>query len=123
VRRLDLRVVLHPTCAARHLGLVETMRRVAEQCAAEVEVPVSLACCAMAGDRGLLFPELNAAALTMEAAEVRAGRFDRHCSNNLTCEIGMTQATGLPYVSLLYLVEEASRPVNDLRGETRPAGA
>jgi D-lactate dehydrogenase len=122
VRKQDLRVVLHPTCAARHLGLVETMRRIAERCAAEVEVPVSLACCAMAGDRGLLFPELNAAALTMEAAEVRAGRFDRHCSNNLTCEIGMAQATGLPYVSLLYLVEEASRPLSRLKGGTPPAG-
>ncbi|HYU31370.1 MAG TPA: hypothetical protein VEW48_04350 [Thermoanaerobaculia bacterium] len=65
---------------------------------------------AMAGDRGLLFPELTASAVAPEAAEVHAGHYDRQYSNNLTCEIGMTQATGLPYVSLLYLVEEASRP-------------
>ncbi len=110
LRRQDLRVVLHPTCAARHLGLVDDMRRIAERCASEVDIPVRLGCCAMAGDRGLLFPELTASAVAPEAAEVHAGHYDRHCSNNLTCEIGMTQATGLPYVSLLYLVEEASRP-------------
>jgi D-lactate dehydrogenase len=109
LRRQDLRVVLHPTCAARHLGLESEMRRIAERCATSVEVPVRLGCCGMAGDRGLLFPELTAAAVAPEAAEVHAGHYDRHCSNNLTCEIGMTQASGLPYLSLLYLVEEASR--------------
>ena len=108
LRRQELRVALHPTCAARHLGLVDDMRRIAERCATEVTIPLSLGCCGMAGDRGLLFPELTAAAVAAEGAEVQAARADRHCSNNLTCEIGMAQATGLPYVSLLYLVEEAS---------------
>jgi D-lactate dehydrogenase len=109
LHRQDLRVVLHPTCAARHLGLDADMRRIAERCATSVDVPVRLGCCAMAGDRGLLYPELTAAAVTLEAAEVQAGNYDRFASNNLTCEIGMRQATGLPYESLLYLVEEASR--------------
>jgi D-lactate dehydrogenase len=94
VRRQELRVALHPTCAARHLGLVDDMRRIAERCASVVEVPVRLGCCAMAGDRGLLFPELTASAVAPEAAEVHAGRPDRQYSNNLT-----------------YLVEEATRPV------------
>ena len=40
---------------------------------------------------------------------MQARDYDRFLSNNLTCEIGMTQATGLPYRSLLELVEEASR--------------
>ncbi len=127
LRRQDLRVVLHPTCAARHLGLEGDMRRIAERCASGVDIPVRLGCCAMAGDRGLLFPELTASAVAPEAAEVKAGHYDRHCSNNLTCEIGMTQATGLPYVSLLYLVEEASRPMNpttaELPGKPRRAGS
>lgn len=110
LHRQDLRVVLHPTCAARHLGLDGDMRRIAERCALTVDVPVRLGCCGMAGDRGLLIPELTATAVAPEAAEVQDGAYDRYASNNLTCEIGMTQATGLPYESLLYLVEEASRP-------------
>ena len=109
IHQQDLRVVLHPTCAARHMGLDGTMRRIAERCATSVDVPVRLGCCAMAGDRGLLYPELTASAVAPEAAEVQAGSYDRFFSNNLTCEIGMTQATGLPYRSLLELVEEASR--------------
>jgi len=123
VQRQDLRVALHPTCAARHLGLVEEMRRIAERCASNVEVPINLTCCAMAGDRGLLFPELNASAVAPEAAEVQAGKFDRCYSNNLTCEIGMTQATGREYVSLLYLVEAATaRSIGNARDAASPAG-
>jgi len=110
IRRQEIRVALHPTCAARELGIVDEMRRVAERCASEVTVPMSLGCCAMAGDRGLLFPELTASAVVPEAAEVHAGRYQGWYSNNLTCEMGMTQATGLPYVSLLYLIERASAP-------------
>nr|WP_225937710.1 FAD-binding and (Fe-S)-binding domain-containing protein [Myxococcus sp. RHSTA-1-4] len=110
VHRLERRVVLHPTCAARKLDLVDTMRGVAERCATHVEVPLSLGCCAMAGDRGLLHPELTGSAVAPERAEVLAGAFEGHYSSNLTCEVGMTQATGVAYTSLLYLVEEATRP-------------
>jgi D-lactate dehydrogenase len=110
VRRLDRRVLLHPTCASRKLDEGAAMRAVAALCAARVEVPLELACCAMAGDRGLLFPELNASAVASERAEVlEAGDVAGHYANNLACEIGMSQGTSLGYTSFLYLVEEASR--------------
>jgi D-lactate dehydrogenase len=110
LRRLDRRVVLHPTCASRKLDEGAAMRTVAELCAARVEVPVKLSCCAMAGDRGLLFPELNASAITAERGEIaKLDDVAGHYANNLACEIGMTQATSMPYASFLYLVEEASR--------------
>jgi D-lactate dehydrogenase len=110
VRRLDRRVVLHPTCASRKLDEGAAMRAVAALCAARVEVPIKLACCAMAGDRGLLFPELNASAVASERAEVlEADDAAGHYANNLACEIGMSQGTSLDYTSFLYLVEEASR--------------
>lgn len=110
MRRLDRRVVLHPTCASRKLDEGAALRAVAEMCAMRVEVPGKLSCCAMAGDRGLLFPELNASAVSKERAEIEALEgVAGHYANNLACEIGMTQATSIPYASFLYLVEEASR--------------
>ncbi|HSO35128.1 MAG TPA: (Fe-S)-binding protein, partial [Labilithrix sp.] len=110
ISRLDRRVVLHPTCASRKLDEGAALRDVAELCATRVEVPVHLVCCAMAGDRGLTHPELNASAVAPERAEVEALEgVSGHYANNLACEIGMTQATSLPYTSFLYLVEEASR--------------
>ena len=42
-------------------------------------------------------------------AELRSGEFDAHASCNRTCELGMTRATGRPYVHVLELVERATR--------------
>jgi D-lactate dehydrogenase len=117
VRKLPRRVALHPTCASRKLELVDALRSVAEQCASEVTVPIHLGCCAMAGDRGLLYPELTADAVSAERRELMDGEFDGYYSSNLTCEIGMSQATGRPYRSILYLVEEATR-----RSDTQISG-
>lgn len=109
VKKLDRRVVLHPTCAARKLELAGVMKDLAEKCAREVYIPLDLSCCAMAGDRGLLYPELTAAATFKESAEVASISHDGCYSNNLSCELGMSRATGSNYRSLLYLLEEASR--------------
>ena len=104
------RVVLHPTCAARKLDGGAALRAVAQRCAVHAEVPLDLGCCAMAGDRGLMYPELTASAVAPERAELLAGGGQPACyANNLACEMGMTQATGVPYVSFLYLVEKATR--------------
>ncbi|MBI5538257.1 MAG: FAD-binding oxidoreductase [Deltaproteobacteria bacterium] len=109
VRRLQRKAVLHPTCAARKLGIVASMEAIAGQCADEPMVPLALSCCATAGDRGLLYPELTASATQAEKAEVAGSDGDGHYSNNLTCEIGLREAVGKDYVSLLYLLEEASK--------------
>jgi D-lactate dehydrogenase len=109
IDRLDRRVVLHPSCAARKMELAGALQQIAERCARSVEVPVNLTCCGMAGDRGLIYPELSAAAIFAEGAEIRAAHADGYYSNNLTCEIGMSQASGVDYRSILYLLEEASR--------------
>jgi D-lactate dehydrogenase len=64
----------------------------------------------MAGDRGLLHPELTAAATAAEAAEVTARPFDAHVSANRTCELALEQATARPYESIVCLLERATRP-------------
>lgn len=67
VRPLPDKVILHPNCAGRKLGLQEKLLAVAQRCAAEVVIPKNLDCCGFAGDRGLLFPELTASATALEA--------------------------------------------------------
>jgi D-lactate dehydrogenase len=103
-------VILHPNCSARKLGLDSTMLAIAEQCAGSATIPLNLGCCAFAGDRGLLFPELTASATEKESAEVLAEDYDGYYSSNIPCEIGMSEATGKGYMSILYLVESASNP-------------
>ncbi|MHB8779206.1 MAG: hypothetical protein ACYC6R_15820 [Anaerolineales bacterium] len=102
-------VVLHPNCSARKLGLDGKMFAIAQQCAKSATLPLHLGCCAFAGDRGLLLPELTQSATEKETAEVNARDYDGYYSSNIPCEIGMSEATGKDYLSIVYLVEKASR--------------
>ncbi|MFD0123371.1 FAD-binding and (Fe-S)-binding domain-containing protein [Streptomyces virginiae] len=110
IRRTVGSAVLHPTCSMRHLGDEDRLRAVAEACAEEVVVPDDAGCCAFAGDRGMLHPELTASATAREAAEVTARTFDAHLSANRMCEVGMDRATGRSYRSALLELEHATRP-------------
>ncbi|MBN8866577.1 MAG: FAD-binding oxidoreductase [Solirubrobacterales bacterium] len=108
-RKVDS-VTVHPTCSGRHLGLERSLVRIAGQVAERVEVPDTATCCGFAGDRGLLHPELTESATAQEAAEVKAEPTSKYVSSNRTCEVGLERATGEPYGSFVYLLEEATRP-------------
>jgi D-lactate dehydrogenase len=111
VNPLDEEVILHPNCSARKLGLDPKLLAIAQKCARSATVPLNLGCCAFAGDRGLLFPELTASATEKESAEVNLHEYDGYYSSNIPCEIGMSEATGKDYMSIVYLVERASRRI------------
>ncbi|MGB0121124.1 MAG: FAD-binding and (Fe-S)-binding domain-containing protein [Solirubrobacterales bacterium] len=102
-------VTVHPTCSGRHMDQVRALVRIADVLAEEVHVPDTATCCGFAGDRGFLHPELTASATEAEAREVKANPTTNHISSNRTCEVGMEQATGEPYSSFIYLLEELSR--------------
>ncbi|WZH38860.1 MAG: FAD-binding and (Fe-S)-binding domain-containing protein [Microbacterium enclense] len=102
-------LALHPTCSSRQLGIDPALRAIGEAVASEIRVPDAWGCCAYAGDRGMLHPELTEAATAPEAAEVAGWGADAHASCNRTCELGMTKATGETYVHVLELLERATR--------------
>ena len=102
-------LAVHPTCSSVQLGINDHLLRVAGACAEHATVPFAWGCCGYAGDRGMLHPELTAAATAPEAAEVQAGAFDAYASLNRTCEQGMTEATGKPYEHVLQVLERVSR--------------
>ncbi|HEX3434818.1 MAG TPA: FAD-binding and (Fe-S)-binding domain-containing protein [Solirubrobacteraceae bacterium] len=103
-------LALHPTCSVAQLGLGGKLRAVANALADEVVVPAASTCCGMAGDRGLLHPELPASAMRDAAAELSGRRLDAHVCSNRTCEIGLQQTTGAPYASFVLLLERLTRP-------------
>jgi D-lactate dehydrogenase len=106
VKRKVGSVAVHPTCSARHMGLLHRLQEVAAALADEVVVPAAATCCGYAGDRGMLHPELTAAATADEAAELAGRDFDAHICGNRTCEIGLTEATGKPYASFVHLLDQ-----------------
>jgi len=102
-------VALHPVCSVTKMGIGAKFEAIARACSQQVFVPIDAGCCAFAGDRGFLFPELTQSATRLEAAEVKAKQPDECYSSSRTCEIGMTRATGQVYRSYMYLLEKATR--------------
>ncbi|MBK9738451.1 MAG: FAD-binding oxidoreductase [Actinobacteria bacterium] len=103
-------IALHPTCSSTRMTVNADLLVLARAIADEAVVPEGWGCCAFAGDRGLLHPELTASATAAEARSVSAREFDAYASLNRTCELGMSRATGRPYRHILELLEEATRP-------------
>ncbi|WP_022668643.1 FAD-binding and (Fe-S)-binding domain-containing protein [Desulfospira joergensenii] len=107
----DTRIAIHPTCSTRKMGLEIKLKELAEKCATQVVWPEDIHCCGFAGDRGFNFPELNESAL--------AGLDEHVCtceagySTSVTCEVGLSLHGKIPYSSILYLVDEVTRPGRD----------
>lgn len=102
-------VAVHITCSSRKMGLEPAWHAVAEACSEMAVFPDTVGCCGFAGDRGFHFPELTRAALQPLRGEV-AGRCTAAFSNSRTCEIGLSQHSGLYYKSIIYLVDRCTRP-------------
>ena len=103
-------LALHPTCSSTRMGLNDALGVVAGAVAERVDIPENWGCCAFAGDRGMLHPELTASATARQAADVADMDAAAHASCNRTCELGMTRATGSQYRHVLELLEEVTRP-------------
>jgi D-lactate dehydrogenase len=102
--------VIHPTCSMNHLGISAQLSEIASQLGFDVEVPIGDTCCGTAGDRGLLHPEIVVSATRDTKAVLNTESADAYLSANRTCEMGLLHATGRPYASFVYLLEELSRP-------------
>ena len=108
---VDEPVAVHITCTMRLMGLGDSIVRLAKLCSNNVTVPDGVGCCAFAGDKGMTNPELNKWALrklrpALEEASVQEG-----FSNSRTCEIGLSQHGGVPYRSIVYLVNRVTTAI------------
>lgn len=101
-------VAIHPVCSLRKMGGVDKLMAIAAQCSAQVVSVDAVQCCGFAGDRGFVRPELNEHALRHLRAGLPAD-CDQGYSSSRTCEIGLSEAAGLPYQSILYLVARCAR--------------
>ena len=105
------RIAVHPTCSITHLELAKALKQIATHLADDVEVPIGTTCCGTAGDRGLLHPELVVSSTREVKTVLDAHPAEAYISANRTCEMGLRHATGRPYESFVFLLEELSRPV------------
>jgi D-lactate dehydrogenase len=109
--QLPTKVAVHPTCSTRKMGLEDKLLQLARACANEVVMPEDIYCCGFAGDRGFNFPELNEAAL--HGLKEHVCTCEAGYSTSKTCEIGLSLHGEIPYRSIFFLVDAASRPLNE----------
>lgn len=103
----DETVTVHPVCSARKMGSDPRLLAIAQACARRVVTVDEVGCCGFAGDKGFNVPELNAHALRHLRAALPPGCGNGY-STSRTCEIGLSYHGGLPYQSIVYLVDACS---------------
>lgn len=91
------------------MGLADKIVELASMCSSKVLVPAEVGCCGFAGDKGFTEPKLNEWGLRKLRPQVEAFGAKTGYSNSRTCEIGLSTNSGIPYKSIVYLVEEHSR--------------
>jgi len=105
-------IVVHPTCSSTKLDESAGLLTIAAALAEDVIVPPSWGCCAFAGDRGLLHPELTKSATADEVGFIKNTHADSYVSTNRTCEIAMSTASGKNYTSVLAILNRQSLKAN-----------
>jgi D-lactate dehydrogenase len=98
-------VAIHVPCSSKKMGIEDAFMKLAGMCAENV-VPSGVPCCGMAGDRGMRYPELTGAALQHLNTE---GCSDGY-STSRTCEMSLSNHSGINFRGLVYLVDEATVP-------------
>ena len=107
---IDRHIALHFTCSTREMGLVDKMTNLAHLCSNNVFLPEGVGCCGFAGDRGWTHPEVNRWALRKLRRQLEDNSIEMGYSNSRTCEVGLETNGGIPYQSIVYLVNEVTRP-------------
>lgn len=106
----DTPVAIHLTCSMRLMHKTGKMLELARMCSTNVVVPEGVGCCGFAGDKGMTHPELNKYALRKLKDQVKG--IPVGYSNSRTCEIGLATNSGIPYVSIAYLVNRCTTAKN-----------
>ncbi len=104
--QMDEPITIHTTCSSRKMGLHEKFIELAKMCSTNVIVPENVKCCGFAGDRGFNFPELNQSALRFLKDDVKEAKYA--FSTSKTCEIGLSETSGLDYNSIFYLIDKCT---------------
>ena len=104
--KTDTPVAIHLTCSMRLMHKTDKMLELARMCSSNVIVPEGIGCCGFAGDKGMTHPELNKYALRKLKSQIQG--IPVGYSNSRTCESGLATNSGIPYVSIAYLVNRCT---------------
>lgn len=112
---IDRPVAIHTTCSMQKMGLQKQLVALAGLCSTHVLVPEEVGCCGFAGDKGFTQPEVNAYALRKLRPQIEKNKIEVGYSNSRTCEVGLSTNTKIPYMSIVYLVDECTKSKKEHR--------
>lgn len=108
IRKCDERVLVHKQCKIKSAGKSEYIERLANLCSDHVFNIKSFACDGFAGQKGFFTPELNKCATKDLSGEVAEYGATLGVSSSSTCEIGLGENSGIPFVGIAYLLDRCS---------------
>lgn len=109
ITKCDERVIVHKQCKIKVLGKSQYIEDLARLCSDNVFNIKSFACDGFAGQKGFFTPELNKCATKDLASEVAEYGATLGVSSSSTCEIGLGESGGIPFVSVAYLLDRCSK--------------
>lgn len=98
-------LLLHVPCSITAIGEKEALTRIAGRCTDQL-VMSDIDCCGFAGDKGFKQPELNRNSL--RHLPLKSDGCASGVSASKTCQIGLTETSGLPFASIEALLDECS---------------
>ncbi|MFK0438494.1 heterodisulfide reductase-related iron-sulfur binding cluster, partial [Campylobacter jejuni] len=112
IDKINENVGLYIMCAARKLGLNENIIKLAKLCTnGKVLIDNDTYCCGFAGYKGFFKPQLNINATKGFKKFYAKTNIKRGFSTSSTCEIGLSDATGISWQHIAYLLDECSEVI------------
>ena len=109
ITKCDERVIVHKQCKIKVLGKSQYIEDLARLCSDHVFNIKSFACDGFAGQKGFFTPELNKSATKDLAGEIAEYGATLGVSSSSTCEIGLGESGGIPFVGVAFLLDRCSK--------------
>ena len=109
ITKCDERVIVHKQCKIKSLGKSQYIEDLARLCSDHVFNIKSFACDGFAGQKGFFTPELNKCATKDLAGEIAEYGATLGVSSSSTCEIGLGESGGIPFVGVAFLLDRCSK--------------
>ncbi len=109
IEKCDERVIVHKQCKIKSLGKSQYIEDLARLCSDHVFNIKSFACDGFAGQKGFFTPELNKCATKDLAGEIAEYGATLGVSSSSTCEIGLGESGGIPFVGVAFLLDRCSK--------------
>lgn len=98
-------------CSSKKMEVDKYIIEIAKLCAKRAVI-IEGNCCGFAGDKGFTDPKINEWGLRNIKSQLSTSV--EGYATSRTCEVGLTKNSGLVFKNLLYLLDEASEPMEDL---------